>query len=139
MRSHVRALAVLEIAFGVIGVVIGLGVLLFFGGIAALVGFTDPTDGKEIAIPVLGVIGALSFLVMTLVSLPELLAGIGLWKERQWGRILSLIVLAFNLLNFPFGTALGVYGFWVLLSSEGAALFDQRRVPPAPSGNLRRI
>jgi hypothetical protein len=139
MRSHVRALAVLEIAFGAIGIVIGLGVLLLFGGIAALVGFTDPSEGKDIAIPILGAVGAFSFAVMTLVSLPEILAGIGLWKERQWGRILSLIVCAFNLLNFPFGTALGIYGFWVLLSAEGAAIFEQRQVAPASSGSLRRI
>jgi hypothetical protein len=29
---------------------------------------------------------------------------------------------------FPFHTALGVYGLWVLLSNEGAALFN-RPVP----------
>jgi hypothetical protein len=67
-----------------------------------------------------------------------LIAGIGLWQERQWGRILSLIVCALSLLNFPFGTALAAYGFWVLLSAEGAAVFDRREALPA-SGNLRRI
>jgi hypothetical protein len=136
MRSHIRLLAVLQIAFGIIGILVALFVLVLFGGIAALVGFTDPTDGKEIAIPILGAIGAISFLAITVLSLPLLIAGIGLWKEQQWGRILSLVLAALNLLNFPFGTALGIYAFWVLLSAEGAAMFERHL---APGANLRRI
>jgi hypothetical protein len=136
MRSHIRLLAVLQIAFGIIGILVALFVLVLFGGIAALVGFTDPTDGKEIAIPILGAIGAISFLAITVLSLPLLIAGIGLWKEQQWGRILSLVLAALNLLNFPFGTALGIYAFWVLLSAEGATVFERHL---APGANLRRI
>ena len=135
MRSHIRLLAVLEIVYGAAGLLAGLGALAFFGGIAALVGFTDPSDGKFIAIPVLGAIGTVAFLVLTVFSLPVLLAGIGLWREREWGRILSLILCAFNLLSFPVGTALGVYGLWVLLSAEGAAIFSR---PNGHDGSLSR-
>jgi len=31
-----------------------------------------------------------------------------------------------DLVNIPFGTALGVYGLWVLFNTEGAQLFEQR-------------
>jgi hypothetical protein len=36
---------------------------------------------------------------------------------------LTIILSALHLFNVPFGTALGVYGFWVLLSPETEALF----------------
>jgi hypothetical protein len=36
-----------------------------------------------------------------------------------------------NLLNFPFGTALGFYGIWVLFSRDGQALFERPPVPQA--------
>ena len=125
MRSHVRSLAILEIVFGALGVLAGLGLFALFGGIAALVGITDPGDGKMIAMPILGTIGTIALVVMTVVSLPEIIAGIGLWREAQWGRVLSIIVCALNLIHFPIGTAMGAYGLWVLLSPEGAAYFQR--------------
>jgi hypothetical protein len=126
MKSHVRLLAALEIAFGALGILAALGCLLLFGGIAALVGVADSSDGKLIAIPVLGAVGTVIFCIIAILSLPELIAGIGLWRERQWGRVLSIIVCALGLFNVPIGTLVGVYGLWVLLSSEGAAVFEHR-------------
>ena len=44
-------------------------------------------------------------------------------KFQSWARIGGLILSALNLLNFPFGTALGFYGLWVLLNKETEAAF----------------
>ena len=46
-------------------------------------------------------------------------------------RVLTLILSAFNLLQVPLGTALGIYGFWVLMSDRADELFG---VPPRPAG-----
>jgi hypothetical protein len=47
-----------------------------------------------------------------------------------------MLGLAFvNLLVFPFGTALGGYALWTLLSHEGRRLFEAG-VPP-PQGAIR--
>jgi hypothetical protein len=43
------------------------------------------------------------------------LAGHGLLQRGAWARILALILGFLSLFNVPFGTALGVYTFWVLL------------------------
>lgn len=129
MRTHLRVLAALEMAFGVFGILIGLGIFLLFGGIAALVGMAGGDEGRFIAIPILGTIGTVIMLVALLLSLPQLLAGIGLWLEYEWGRILSIVVCALSLFNVPFGTALGVYGLWVLLSRESTAILDHRATP----------
>jgi hypothetical protein len=37
-----------------------------------------------------------------------------------------LILGALNLFNIPFGTALGLYTFWVLLNDEAGALFARK-------------
>lgn len=126
MKSHVRLLAVLQMVFGALGLLTAIGMLLLFGGIAAIVGVAAPDEGKFIAIPVLGAVGTFVFLIIGIVSLPELIAGIGLWREREWGRILSIIVCAIGLFNVPIGTAIGIYGLWVLLSNEGASVFAHR-------------
>jgi len=43
-------------------------------------------------------------------------AGLGLLQRLPWARVLALIVGFLSLLNLPFGTALGIYTLWVLLS-----------------------
>lgn len=63
-------------------------------------------------------------LFFVLISLPGLLGGIGLLKRWPWIRNIMLILGAFNLLNFPFGTALGIYTLWVLWSAEVKQLFE---------------
>lgn len=53
-------------------------------------------------------------------SIGSVVAGIGLLHRRDWARILALILAALMLTVFPFGTAIGIYAFWVLLSKEGS-------------------
>jgi len=59
-----------------------------------------------------------------LLAIPGIIAGIGLVKKRSWSRILALIVGCFKLLNLPFGTALGIYAFWVLMQEETMELLS---------------
>ncbi len=131
MNSHVRALGALHIVCGSLGVLAGLICLVFFGGLAGLVGLTDQSEGRFIAVPILGAIAGFLFLLLLVLSLPGIIAGAGLLGYRAWARILTIILSAIHLLNFPIGTALGVYGFWVLLSREGEQLFASPPVQPA--------
>lgn len=63
-----------------------------------------------------------SFLIF--VSIPGLIAGVGLLKHKNWARILTLIISAIDLLNIPFGTALGIYSIWVLVQEETIQIFN---------------
>jgi hypothetical protein len=56
-------------------------------------------------------------------ALPELIGGIALWKRQEWGRVLVLVISFFNLINFPLGTALGIYSIIILLKEETVKLF----------------
>ena len=126
MDTHVRVLAVLHIVMGGIGIVIGLGCLLLFGGIAGVVGIAGVPEDPDalVAIPILSLIGGAIFLVALILSLPSIIAGIGLLKFRPWARILTIILCAIDLLSVPIGTAIGIYGLWVLLSRETEPLFQ---------------
>ena len=63
MQTHVRALGIIHIVFGCIGLIGGLAVFLFFGGIAGLVGATDTSGDAWVALPILGGIGFFVFQV----------------------------------------------------------------------------
>jgi len=120
MQQHVKILAILHIVLGALGILAGLIALAVLGGLAALanMGHADFAEGGF-----LGLIGVLAFLVLLCFSVPGLIAGIGLLNYQPWARILTIIISALELPAFPLHTALGIYGLWVLLSNEGAALF----------------
>lgn len=131
MAGHVRALAILQIVYSSLGLLVGVAVFLVFGGIATIVGFNSPVDESLVAVPVLTLIGTLAASLIILLSLPRLIAGIGLLKQQNWARVLTLIVSAIGLIDIPVGTGLGIYAFWVLTRPESAALFDQPTPEPA--------
>ncbi len=129
MSNHLRALAILQIAYASLGLLLGLVVLLLFGGVAAIVGVSASLDSSLVAIPVLTIVGGLASSTIMLLSAPRLLAGIGLLRQRPWGRILSLVVCAVGLVDFPVGTGIGAYGLWVLTHREIAPMFDRMAAP----------
>jgi hypothetical protein len=123
MLSHVKVLAWLHILFGAVGLLIALFFLFLLGGIAAFVGSVEPGPDARIAVPVLSGIGGLLFILVAALSVPGIVVGIGMLKLAPWARILGLVMSAIELLNVPLGTALGIYGLWVLTKRETEALF----------------
>ena len=132
MQSHVRALAILHIIFGGLGVLTAIFLMALFGGITGIIGLNASGDDARVAIPLVGGIGALVVMFTAMLSLPSIIAGVGLLSYRPWARTLTIVLSVFLLIHFPFGTALGFYGFWVLLSVEGAMLFQRPTVYSYP-------
>jgi hypothetical protein len=50
--------------------------------------------------------------------------GTSLRRQRHWSRVVALVLAAVDTLLLPYGTALGVYAMWVLLSEKGKAAFQ---------------
>jgi len=126
MEGHVKALGILHIALGVLGVIGALVVLLIFGGAAAIVNMNAPEHDAEIAVPVIGVVGGAIALLVFVLSVPGIIVGAGLYGLRPWARILGIIISALDILQVPIGTAIGIYGLWVLLHNQTEPLFRPR-------------
>jgi hypothetical protein len=116
MEKHVNVIAALQIGLSIFGIVIGIVILVILSTIGVLV---DDKDANFI-LPLIGNIVAAFIFIM---SVPGIIAGIGLMKHKEWGRILTLILSVINLLNFPLGTALGIYCIWALVQDETVAIF----------------
>jgi hypothetical protein len=131
MRDHIRILGILHIVFGALGIAGALIVLLIFGGLAGVVAVANDTGDVDRAagMAALGGIGLVVFFIILVLSVPGLIAGIGLLKLRPWSRMLTIVLSALDLFSVPVGTALGIYGLWVLLSQPTEALFRQQ--PPS--------
>ena len=126
MRTQVTILGWLYIALHAVHMLAGLFVLVVFVGIGGLAAAAGGHGGLP-ALPILGGIGLLVFLLLTIVSVPGLLAGVGLLRFAPGARILAIVISILDLFAFPHGTILGIYGPIVLLNPETTALFEGRR------------
>ena len=106
MEKHVTWLGWLYIIFN------GLIALLAMGAF-----ISGPLTGALAISP-----GQTTFFV--LIATPGLVGGVGLLKRWPWARNVGLFLGALSLLNFPIGTILGAYTFWVLWPAKTARLFD---------------
>jgi hypothetical protein len=133
MDSHVKVVGILHIVLGSLGVLAAVGFLLLFGSIASVVSLSGSTSARDaaIAVPILGGIGTILFVLIGAISLPGLIGGIGLLYFAPWSRVFMIVISALDLLNVPIGTALGIYGIWALTRPETEALFTRRYRPVA--------
>jgi hypothetical protein len=100
--------------------IFGIVIALIIGVVLGLVGgfIEDPVANK-----ILPIIATVAIWVVIIFSIPGIIAGIGLFKRKEWARILTLILSVIKLMNIPIGTAVGAYSIWVLVQDETTALF----------------
>jgi len=121
MRPHVTLLALLQLAWGGMGLLLAASLLLLAAG-AAAIARTAHTDVFTAGFT------ALLFVVfaaaLALGGWANVWVGRGLRRHRASARTGALAMSVVNLFVLPFGTALAIYTYWVLLHHEARALFD---------------
>ena len=102
---------------------VGVSLLLLSAG--ALVILFGP-DGSAVGFA--AGVTATAFAVMGVVALmwggAHVGASVLLRRRHPAGRVLTLGLAVVNLLVLPFGTALGAYALWILLTDAGRRLFE---------------
>lgn len=132
MLTHVKVLGVLYLVMSGIGLLFALLIFFALGTAASIVGMSASPEDAAVAMPILGITGTALSALLLILSLPGLITGWGLLKLRPWARIVGIVLAVISLLNFPIGTAIGIYGLWVLLTKETERLFaPQPPVLPA--------
>jgi hypothetical protein len=114
MTGHVRILGWLQVALGVVDLLLALLVFGAFLGLGAAFG----AAGEPALFGLGGLVGTVAGLLLALTGVPNLLAGLGLLAWKGWARVLALVLAVLNVLKFPWGTALAVYT-WVVLTDDG--------------------
>jgi hypothetical protein len=117
LPTHVNVLGWMYILGHVLFVILGVMMYFLLRGIGVI------TDDYT-AMRILSIVGIFLMVVLTTLGIPGILAGVGLLQRKQWGRILSLVVAFFSLINVPLGTILGIYTYIVLLPAEASDYFD---------------
>jgi len=115
--------------WGALAALVGVSMLLLGAGAFAL---SAGPEGDNV-----GLAAGLTAAVFTSIGVFSLVwGGTHMWaavllrRRAASGRILMLGLAVVNLLVFPFGTALGGYALWILLTHEGRRLFEAAGAPP---------
>ena len=120
MRSHVNLLGLLQLTWGGMGLLLGVSLLLLAVGAIAIA----RAPGSD---PLTAGATALLFVIFaTAVALggwANAWAGRAIRQHRAPGRTGALLLAVMNLFVLPFGTALAIYAFWVLLHNDVRTLF----------------
>jgi len=122
LQQHVTILGSLYIVGHVFFLVIGAFIFLLLVGLAPVTGEPEPMW-------ILGVVGTAIGLLFAALGIPGLLAGYGLLTKKPWARVLAIVVGILSLVNFPVGTAIGLYTLWVLTQPAATDYF----VMPTPA------
>ena len=120
MKSQVNFLGVLQMTWGAIGLVLGVSLLLLAAGAAAIVKTTPAESWTAMMTALLFLLFAAA---LGLVGWANMWVGRALRQLRAAGRTGAFVVSVINLFVLPFGTALAIYSFWVLLHNDARALF----------------
>jgi hypothetical protein len=120
MRVHVDVLGSLYTLGGIFALLVGVSLgVLAFGTNAAVVSLTVrivPTDPVVWLLIAAGVVCLVTGVLM-------MATGRAIRRRSRLGRAAALVAGTLNLAVVPFGTALGIYTFWVLMNDEGRQQF----------------
>ena len=122
MKSHVDFLGTLFVVWGLLTVVVGVSTLALGIGAATLI-TSSGRNGSQLAAGVTAaVFTTLAFLAI-IWGTAHVVVGVPLRRRTPWSRLIALLLGSVDLLLLPYGTALGVYAIWVLLTEDGKSLF----------------
>jgi hypothetical protein len=124
MRQHVIVVGWLNIVFSIIWLLMGLAAAVLLLNIGCWV------HDREV-LEIMSILSPLIVVFCFITALPGIIGGIFLLKFKEWARILVLILSFIDLINFPIGTAIGIYAIWVLLHRDTVKLFIAQPESPA--------
>jgi hypothetical protein len=116
VQRHVTIVGWLYIVGNALFLVIGVFVFVMVTGVGL---YTNDLEARSIML----VVGPSVGLLLTMLAVPGLAAGYGLIARKPWAHMLAIALAILGLLNFPLGTAIGVYALWVLLQSTTREYF----------------
>lgn len=126
MSPHVDLLGILFIIWGALTTLIGLSTLaLGVGAVALLTSAATRGDGNQLAAGLTVAFFTALAVIAMLWGIAHMVVGVPLRRHRPWARILALVLGSVDLILLPYGTALGCYALYVLLSEKGKQLFAE--------------
>lgn len=130
MNAHSKArllglLFWLFTAFNIVIIaIIGVIYTALFGIIFSTVPQKAGDPPPELIMGIIMVVFVFVLIFTVLFSVPKIIAGYGLRRNKPWARTWAIVSSIICCLSFPIGTGIGVFGLVFLFSDEGKRYFE---------------
>jgi hypothetical protein len=124
MSPHVDLVGVLFIIWGLLTALVGLSTLALGIGAVALIASGASSEGEQFAAGITAAAFTALALIAILWGAAHISVGVPLRRRRHWSRVAAMVLGALDMVLLPYGTALGCYALWTLLSEEGKKVFE---------------
>ena len=120
MAKHINILGSLFLTCSILMIIAGFAVNYF-------VPIAGEISGNSDAMRITSIIGESIGIFLFILALPGFICGYGLLTKKSWSRIFGIVLSCLSLLNIPFGTAIGIYGLWILFKDETIDLLSSQQ------------
>lgn len=117
----------LFMVWGALTILVGLSTLALGVAAAALFASAEGPGAGQFGAGLTAAIFTALAIIAILWGLGHVVVGRPMRRRRRWSRLGALMLGSVDLALLPYGTALGVYTLWTLLSEEGKSLFEHDR------------
>lgn len=114
IESHKKILGVLYVVFSAIHIVGVVIVIAIFSSIIPI--HVHDTE----ALMVLTIVKYAIISITVLLSVPALIAGIGLLYKKDWALTLAFVIGIIGILGFPIWTIIGIYSIVVFVMAQNS-------------------
>lgn len=121
-NTHVDFVGILFIVWGLLTALIGVSTLALGIGAIAVIAANRTGGGQMAAGLTAGFFLAIAVIAM-LWGAAHVVVGVPLRRRKPWARLTAIVLGSVDLVLLPFGTALGIYALWALLTERGKAAF----------------
>ena len=122
MARHINILGALFLTFSILMIIGGVVINQFLP-------MAGEISGDSTVIRITSIIGQSIGTVLFIFAAPGFICGYGLITKKAWSRVFGIILSCLSLLSIPFGTAIGIYGLWILFKDETIVFLS----PPQPN------
>ena len=129
VARHAQMLGILWIAYSTVILLVSFFMLIFFQHVFPAILRAEPPQGGPPPEVVFGIVRPMMHFIGILLAAKAaagIIAGVGILQRAEWSRMLAIVLGCISLLSVPFGTAIGIYTLWVLLSPNADAEFRLR-------------
>ena len=133
-EEHNKALGICHLAYGGLMLLLMLSMFIFMWVMLSAIPSRPGGPDPDMPLAFFGIFLAFMFIYSLIFFVPSLIAGYAMLKHKSWARTASIVAAVFEVMSFPFGTAVGVYSFWFMFGEAGKSLYDtsNTRTPQRP-------